>query len=81
MITKIKEKYTKKQLLKAEEYVNIYDVFNDLISKVEVISSILHEDNSMLNYGIYLYIEDIKDHIKGLEFQLKREILEGTLKV
>lgn len=81
MITKIREKYTKKQLLKAEEYVNIYDVFNDLISKVEVISSILHEDNPTLNYGIYLYIDDIKDHIKGLEFQLKREILEGTLKV
>ena len=81
MIAEIKKQYTKKALLKAEEHENIYDVFDELVSKIEVFSSINHEDNSDLNFGIYMYVEDIKDHVKGLEFQLKREILEGTLKV
>lgn len=81
MISEIKKHYTKKQLLKAKEHENIYDVFDELISKIEVISYINNDENKDLNFGVYLYIEDIKDHVKGLEFQLKREILEGTLKV
>jgi len=81
MIAEIKKQYTKKQRLKAKEHSNIYDVFDELISKIEVFSSINHEDNSDLNFGIYMYVEDIKDHIKGLEYQLKREILKGKLKI
>ena len=81
MIAKIKKNYTKKQRLLAKEHNNIYDVFDELISRIEVLSSIVHEDNNDLNYGIFMYVEDIKDHIKGLELQLKREILEGSLEV
>ena len=46
-----------------------------------MISYIKNDDNESLNFGVFMYVEDIKDHLKGLEFQLKREILEGTLKV
>jgi len=81
MIAEIKKQYTKKQLLKAKEHDNIYDVFDELISKIEVISYINNGENNDLNFGIYMYVEDIKDHIKGLEYQLKREILDGTLKL
>jgi len=81
MIAKIKKSYTKKQRLLAKEHSNIYDVFDELISRIEVFSSIVHDDNESLNYGVFMYVEDIKDHIKGLELQLKREILEGSLEV
>jgi len=81
MIAEIKKKYTKKQRLMAKEDLNIYDVFNELISKIEVFSAINHDDNDDLNFGIFMYVEDIKDCVKGLELRLKIEILEGTLKV
>ena len=81
MIAEIQNNYTKQALLNAEKHDNIYDSFDELISKIEVISAITHEGNSDLNNGIYMYVEHIKDHIKGLEYQLKREIIEGTLKV
>jgi len=81
MIAEIAENYTEKQRLLAKKYDNIYDVFDEIISKIDLFSAIKYEDNSSLNYGIYLYVEDVKDHIKALEFQLKREILEQTLKV
>ncbi len=81
MIAEIEKQYTKQALLNAEKYDNIYDSFDDLIAKIEVISSINHDDNDTLKYGIFMYADDIKEHIKGLEFQLKREILAGTLKV
>ena len=81
MIAEIEKEYSKQALLNAEKHDNIYDVFNDLISKVEVFSAINFDDNIDLNLGIYMYVEEIKDHIKGLELQSKREIAEGTLKV
>jgi len=81
MLTQIKKKYTKKQRLLAKEHNNIYDVFDELLAKIEVFSSINHEDNESLNYGVFMYVEDIKDHVKALELQLKREILQGTLEV
>ncbi|MCK5535646.1 MAG: hypothetical protein KAI79_02405 [Bacteroidales bacterium] len=81
MIAEITKQYSKQALLNAEKHNNIYDCFDDLISKIEVISFIEHEGQRDLNHGIYMYIEDIKEHVKGLELQLKREILEGTLKV
>jgi len=81
MISEIKKQYTKEQRLKANKYDNIYDVIDELISKVELFSYLRNSDNDDLNYGIYMYVEDVKDHIKGLELQLKREILEGTLKI
>ena len=81
MIAEIEKQYTNQALLNSEKHENIYDVFDDLIAKIEVIFSIHHEDNSTLNYGVYMYSEDLKEHVKGLEYQLKREIIEGTLKV
>ncbi len=81
MIAEITEKYSKQAQLNSKINNNIYDSFNDLISKIEVLSSIIHEDNKTLNYGVYMYAEDIKEYINGLELQLKREILEGTLKI
>jgi hypothetical protein len=81
MIAEITQKYTKQARLNSEINDNIYDSFNDLISKIEVSSSIKQEGLTDLNHGIFMYVEDLKHYIRGMELQLKREILEGTLKV
>ncbi len=81
MIAEIQENYTKQALLNSEKHENIYDVFDDLLSKVELFSSLNYDENKDMQHCIYMYVEDLKDHIKGLEYQLKREIIEGTLKV
>lgn len=43
--------------------------------KIDLIKHIEHEAND----AICLYVYEIKDHVKGLEFQLKREIIEKIL--
>ena len=81
MIAEIEKQYTKEALIKAEKHDNIYNVFDDLMAKIEVFSFIDTDGSSLLKTGLYLYAEDLKDTLQGLEFQLKRDILEGTLKV
>jgi len=81
MIAEIQKQYTKEAVLNAEKYDNIYDSFDDLIAKLDLVSTLKIDDIESINYGLYLYIESLKNHVKGLEFQLKREIIEGTLKV
>ena len=85
MIAEITKKYTKQARLNSKINSkindNIYDSFNDLISKIEVFSYIEQEGAGDLNHGIFLYVEDVKQYVKGIELQLKREILEETLKV
>jgi len=81
MITEITKEYTKQARLNSKINNNIYDSFDELLAKIEVFSGLVHEDNSDLNFGIFLYSRDVKEWIKGIELQLKREILAGTLKV
>ena len=81
MIAEIQKQYTKEAVLNAEKYDNIYDSFDDLIAKLDLVSMLKIDDIESINYGLYLYIESLKSHVKGLEFQLKREIIEGTLEV
>ncbi len=81
MIAEITKKYTKQARLNSKMNDNIYDSFNDLISKIEVFSFIEHEGLTDLNHGVYMYTEELKQYVKGIELQLKREILAKTLKV
>jgi hypothetical protein len=81
MIPQIKKNYSKEARLFAKKYDNIYDNFNVLLAKIDLISQLNIDDSSQLNYALYLYIEGLKNHLKGVELQLKREILEGTLKI
>ena len=81
MIAQIKKQYNKEARLQAKKYDNIYDSFNDLVSKLDLVSMLKIDDIESINYGLYLYIEELKNHLKGIELQLKTEILAGTLKI
>jgi len=75
----INKDYSKEAIFNSKKQDNIYDLFDDIFAKMELISLINLDGNELANYGLFLYIEDIKEHLKGLELQLKREILNETL--
>jgi len=81
MIAEIKKQYNKEARLIAKKNDNIYDSFDELISKLDLVSMLKIDDIDSINYGLYLYVEELKNHLKGIELQLKTEILAGSLKV
>jgi len=75
----VNKNYSNEAILNSKKHQNIYDLFDEISAKICLISSLKLDGGSLSDEGLFFYVEDIKDNIKGLELQLKRQIIEETL--
>jgi len=78
-VKNIEKNYSDDAIFYSKKHEYIYDLFDDILAKIELVSLLDLDGTSLSKTGLFLYVEDIKDHLKGLELQLKREIKEETL--
>jgi hypothetical protein len=75
----IEQLYTQNVLQKADSYDNVQDSFNELLARLDLLSMLNIDDNPQHGFSIYLYVEDIKEHIQSLEYEFKRARQSGAV--